>query len=205
MVEIMLDNDSVYTALQADIYLPEGLTIEQEDGDYLFELTDRKGRNHTISSVMLSSGAIRILIASQTLKTFSGNSGALVTFNIIANNSFSGVKTIEIRNIIATDDERVLHYFPNNTCTVTGTTIPVSVTAIETSSYDIPKGVKMKFNVSITPSDATNKTLAWTSSDNSIATVAPDGTIEALAMGTETITAITTDGSNLSQCYVVDP
>ena len=62
-VEIMLENDSVYTALQADIYLPEGLTIEQEDGDYLFELTDRKGRDHTISSTMLSNGAIRILIA----------------------------------------------------------------------------------------------------------------------------------------------
>ena len=89
-VEIMLDNETVFTALQADIYLPEGLTIEQEDGDYLFDLTDRKGRNHTISSTLLSSGAIRILIASQTLKTFSGNSGALVVFNIIAVNSFSG-------------------------------------------------------------------------------------------------------------------
>ena len=72
-VEINLDNELSYTALQADIYLPEGLTIEQEDGDYMFFLTDRKGRDHTISSTMLSSGAIRILISSQTLKTFNGN------------------------------------------------------------------------------------------------------------------------------------
>lgn len=206
MVEIMLDNDSVYTALQADIYLPEGLTIEQEDGDYIFELTDRKGRDHTIASTLLSNGAIRILIASQTLKTFKNNSGALVTFNIIADNSFSGPKTIQMKNIIATDNERVKHYFPNATCTVTdeSSTGSVAVTSLETNSLDIPQGVKAKFNVVVKPSNATNKTLAWTSSDNSIATVTADGIIETIAMGSVTITATTTDGSNLSLSYVIN-
>lgn len=204
LVEINLDNDSVYTALQADIYLPEGLTIEQEDGDYLFDLTSRKGRDHVISSTMLSSGAIRILIASQSLKTFKNNSGALVTFNIIADNSFCGPKTIQMRNIIATDDARVKHYFPNSTCTVTGGEPAVPVTSIETASYDIPKGMRAKFNVRVNPSNATNKTLAWTSSDSSIATMTADGTIETLEIGTVTITATTTDGSNLSLSYVIN-
>ena len=207
-VEINLDNDSIYTALQADIYLPEGLTIEQEDGDYLFELTDRKGRDHTIASTMLSSGAIRILIASQTLKTFSGNTGALVTFNIIADNSFSGPKTIEMRNIIATDNARVKHYFPNTTCTVTGNgggpSGPVTVTSLATTSCEIPQGIKVKFNVGISPSNAENQTLAWSTSDPSIATVAADGTIETLEMGTVTITATTTDGSNIAVNYVIN-
>lgn len=206
LVEINLDNDSVYTALQADIYLPEGLTIEQEDGDYLFELTDRKGRDHTIASTMLSNGAIRILIASQTLKTFKNNSGALVTFNIIADNSFSGPKTIQMRNIIATDDARVKHYFPNTTCTVTsgGSTGPVNVTSLVTTSCDIPKGVKVKFNVGVNPSNAENKTLAWTSSNENIATVDANGLIETLEMGTVTITATTTDGSNIAINYVIN-
>lgn len=204
LVEINLDNDSVYTALQADIYLPEGLTIEQEDGDYLFDLTSRKGRDHVISSTMLSSGAIRILIASQSLKTFKNNSGALVTFNIIADNSFCGPKTIQMRNIIATDDARVKHYFPNTTCTVTGGEPAVPVTSIETASYDIPKGMRAKFNVRVNPSNATNKTLAWNSSDSSIATMTADGTIETLEIGTVTITATTTDGSNLSLSYVIN-
>ena len=206
LIEINLDNDSVYTALQADIYLPEGLTIEQEDGDYLFELTDRKGRDHTIASTMLSNGAIRILIASQTLKTFKNNSGALVTFNIIADNSFSGPKTIQMRNIIATDDARVKHYFPNTTCTVNsgGSTGPVNVTSLVTTSCDIPKGVKVKFNVGVNPSNAENKTLAWTSSNENIATVDANGLIETLEMGTVTITATTTDGSNIAINYVIN-
>ena len=205
-VEIMLDNETVFTALQADIYLPEGLTIEQEDGDYLFDLTDRKSRNHTISSTLLSSGAIRILIASQTLKTFSGNSGALVTFNIIADNSFTGPKVIELKNVIASEVDQTEHHLPNTSCTVTGggSTGPVNVTSLVTTSCDIPQGIKVRFDVGVNPSNAENKTLVWTSSDNSIATVAADGTIETLEMGTVTITATTTDGSNLAINYVIN-
>lgn len=203
VVEIMLDNDSVYTNLQADILLPEGLTIEQEDDDYIFNLTDRKGSDHTISSATLSSGAIRILITSPTLKTFSGNSGAIATFNITADNNFTGSKTIEIKNILATDEERVLHYFSNTSCTVTKYE-PTVVTSLMTTSCDIPQGVKVKFNVGVIPDNAENNTLAWTSSDETIATVATDGTIETLATGTATITATTTDGTNLAVNYVIN-
>lgn len=203
MVEIMLVNDSAYTNLQADIHLPEELTIEQEDGDYIFNLTDRKGSDHTVSSAVLSSGAIRILITSPTLKTFSGNSGAIVTFNIIADDTFDGSKTIEMKNILATDEERVLHHFPNATCTVTKYE-PVVVTSLVTTSCDIPQGTILKFNVGVNPDNAENQTLAWTSSDETIATVADDGTIETLAMGTVTITAATTDGSNHAINYVIN-
>lgn len=203
MVEVMLDNDSAYTALQADIYLPEGLSVEQEDDDYIFSLTDRKGSDHTLASATLSSGAIRIYITSQALNTIGGNSGALFTFNITASDTFAGSKSIEMKNIIATDEDRVLHHFPNTACTVTKYE-PAVVTSLMTTSCDIPQGVKVKFNVSVSPGNAENKTLAWTTSDEAIATVAPDGTIETLAMGTATITATTTDGTNLAINYVIN-
>lgn len=203
MVEIMLDNDSAYTNLQADIYLPEGLTIEQEDNDYIFTLTDRKGNDHTLASAVLSSGAIRIFITSQSLNTFGENSGALVTFNIIADSTFTGSKAIEMKNIMATDEDRVIHYFPNTACTVTKYE-PVVVTSLATMSCDIPLGVKVKFNVGVNPDNAENQTLTWTTSDESIATVASDGTIETIAMGNVTITATTTDGTNLAINYAIN-
>lgn len=203
VVEIMLDNDTAFTALQADIYLPDGLTIEQENGDYLFSLTSRQGSDHTIASATLSSGAIRIYITSQDLNTFSGNSGALITFNITADNSFTGSKIIEIKNIMATDEDRVLHHFPNTACTVSKYE-PAVVTSLMTTSCDIPQGVKVKFNVGVSPDNAENKTLAWTSSDETIATVTTNGTIETLAMGTVTITATTTDGTNLAINYIIN-
>ena len=55
-----------------------------------------------------------------------------------------------------------------------------------------------KLTASITPDVASNKTVSWKSSDNFVATVDSDGQVTALAAGTASITATTTDGSNLS-------
>ena len=52
--------------------------------------------------------------------------------------------------------------------------------------------------VTVIPSDATNKTLEWTSSDPDVASVADDGTVTALRPGTVTITVRSTDGGNAS-------
>ena len=41
-IEICLTNDVAFSGFQADIYLPEGLTFLEEDGDYIFDLSGRK-------------------------------------------------------------------------------------------------------------------------------------------------------------------
>ncbi len=210
LVEIQLDNTVAYTALQADIYLPEGLSIEQEDDEYLFDLTDRKARNHTISSSDLASGAIRILIASQTLKTFSGNSGALVTFNIIADASYSGAKVIELKNVVATEPDQTEHQLPNTTCTVTGPGGPSTVLATSISlnqaTAEVAEGETLQLTATVLPQDATDRTVTWTSSNTAVATVDANGLVIAVAAGTATITATTNDGTNLTAtCAVTVP
>jgi len=55
----------------------------------------------------------------------------------------------------------------------------------------------------VTPDDAINKTVNWTSSDPTIVNVDANGKITALKAGTATITATTTDGSNLSKSCTV--
>ena len=193
LLSIMLDNQTVFSAIQADITLPEGLTIEQEDSDFLFDLTDRKGRDHTVSSTTLSSGAIRVLVASPTSKTFSGNSGALVTFNIVADASLSTDCTIGMSNVIASEANGTQHNLPNTTCVVTvdgGSQPPVT----ESITLD-PIMAKLKPGnmLQITATGADN--LTWTSSDSSVATVDANGNVTAVKSGLAAITATAPSGA----------
>ena len=97
-VEIQLDNEMEFTAFQTDLYLPEGLTAV--DGS--FALTSRKSSSHTLSVVRQPDGAIRLMSYSMQVKPFSGNSGALVTFQLAASEDFQGGAVINLRNILCT-------------------------------------------------------------------------------------------------------
>lgn len=124
-VSILLENEATYTAFQTDIYMPAGLTVEMEDGDYIFDLTDRKSRNHMIASQPQADGAIRVISYSNSINPFSGNSGALVTFNVSAATDFTGPATIALRNTLFTTTAGVEIPFGNETCTVTRPTISI--------------------------------------------------------------------------------
>ena len=118
-VSILLDNEVEYTAFQCDVYLPEGLSVEQEDGDYIFDLTNRKGRDHMITSQLQAEGAIRVISYSPSIKAYSGNNGALVTFNVAASSDFEGPATILLKNTLFTTVAGIEVRFADESCTVT--------------------------------------------------------------------------------------
>lgn len=65
-------------------------------------------------------------------------------------------------------------------------TVTSDITVPET--LNVTLGKTMKLQASITPEDATNKTLVYTSSDDTIASVKEDGTVSGLKLGTADIT-----------------
>ena len=201
-VSIMLDNDIEYTALQADIILPDGLTVAMEDGEYIFNLTERKTRTHTVSSNLLSSGAIRILIASPKKTVFTGNSGALVTFYIIADANLVGPKVITLNNVIASETNSTTHALPVTACSVTVVKSAESL-ELDKTAAEITEGETLQLAATVLPEDATDQTVTWTSSDEGVATVDANGMVTAVAPGTATITATTNDGSNLTAACTV--
>ncbi len=202
-VEIMLDNTTVFTALQADIYLPEGLSVEKEDEVYQFRLTNRSN-DHTIVSTTLSNGAIRIFITSQELNVFNGNGGALVTFNIIADASLFETKTIRLENVIANEVNQTEYILPNTSCTVTYTdTILSTSITLNKSEISLEVGKTETLVATVLPSNVTNSNVTWSSNNISVAAVDSYGNVTANSAGTATITATTTDGTNLSaSCHV---
>lgn len=68
---------------------------------------------------------------------------------------------------------------------------------VSPTSTTLEEGKSTSITATIRPNDAANKTLAWKSSNESIATVS-NGTVKAKKPGSCTITATTTDGSGLS-------
>ena len=72
-----------------------------------------------------------------------------------------------------------------------------------TLKYNGSDTFSFKLTASTTPSNANTSAVQWTSSNENIATVSSDGTVTSAGKGVVTITATTTDGSNLSDSCIV--
>ncbi|MBO5878442.1 MAG: Ig domain-containing protein, partial [Alistipes sp.] len=73
------------------------------------------------------------------------------------------------------------------------TTVPVSGIKLDKSSLSLEIGQKATLTATIAPSDATNKSITWSSANQNIATV-NNGVVSGVAAGETTITAKANDG-----------
>ena len=82
--------------------------------------------------------------------------------------------------------------------TVTPEIVPVSQITLNKAETSISVGNSETLTATVAPENAAIKALKWASSDENVATVAPDGTVTAVKVGTVTITATAADGSGKS-------
>ena len=88
------------------------------------------------------------------------------------------------------------------TVTVTGGTICVDSVTLNRSSISLEKGDRYTLSATVCPTNATNKTISWRSSNTSVATVS-GGVVTAKARGYAYIYAEAQDGSGeYARCYV---
>ena len=87
--------------------------------------------------------------------------------------------------------------------TVTPEIVPVSQITLNKAEASISVGNSETLSATVAPENATIKALTWASSDEDVATVAPDGTVTAVKVGTVTITATAADGSGKSATCTV--
>ena len=81
--------------------------------------------------------------------------------------------------------------------------VPVSQITLNKAETSISVGNSETLTATVAPENAANKALTWASSDEDVATVAPDGTVTAVKAGAATITATAADGSGKSATCTV--
>ncbi|WP_455635430.1 Ig-like domain-containing protein [Parabacteroides sp.] len=89
---------------------------------------------------------------------------------------------------------------------VTYTPLPddvrVTGVSLDATSKTLAVGESFTLRATVTPSNATMKSISWSSSDETVATVDANGVVTALKIGTCKITVATNDGNKTASCTV---
>lgn len=80
--------------------------------------------------------------------------------------------------------------------------VSVSNVTLDKTTITLSDGQTAKLTATVTPEDADNKNVSWSSDNTAVATVAADGTVTAVKAGTAKITVTTVDGSKTATCTV---
>lgn len=112
------------------------------------------------------------------------------------------------------DNEVNAAVIPNNSLTINNfhnkyvkieptTVIPVDHVSLDRGELDLTAGGTAQLTAMVTPENATDKTVNWTSSDPDVAAVDTNGLVTAVAPGAAAITATANDGSGMSAVCTV--
>ena len=80
--------------------------------------------------------------------------------------------------------------------------IPVTGVTLNTGAATLTVGQRTLLLATVTPENATNQNVDWTSSNSAVATVDSNGTVKAVAAGKAVITVTTVDGGKTATCTV---
>ncbi|MBQ3328000.1 MAG: Ig domain-containing protein [Clostridia bacterium] len=79
---------------------------------------------------------------------------------------------------------------------------PVTGVSLDKTELTLDEGDSATLAATVSPEDASNKNVTWTSSDEKVATVDATGKVTAIKAGTATITVTTEDGEKTATCAV---
>ena len=136
-------------------------------------------------------GKTKVLTTNMDVSSLTFSSGNPKVVSVNAKGKLTAKKAGKARITVTTKDGK------KAVCDVT-VIIPVKKIAFSNAKSDIKirKGQTQKLSVSVTPNNASVKTLAWSSSNTGVLQVSQTGKVKAVSKGTAVITVVTTDGTN---------
>ncbi len=181
---------------------------------YHWDPTDTNPNNPygtSISSLSLSDSSISLDEgASKTLKASYSPSSAAVALNwsssdkkVATVDDNGKVTALKAGTTTITAKDQFSGKSASCTVTVKSTNVAVSSVKLNSSSKTLTKaGETYQLKATVSPDNATNKNVTWSSSKESVATVNSSGLVTAKANGSATITAKTKDGGKTATCKI---
>lgn len=110
-LHVAMANSDEITAMQCDVYLPDGVTLAQ---DGLELIGDRASSSHSATMKLQADGAMRILITSPVAEPFGGCEGDLFVLHLNAAGDLAdGSYTMTLANIVLADVDAVTYAAPD--------------------------------------------------------------------------------------------
>ena len=149
-----------------------------------------EGKSETLKVIFTPSNAINQDV------TFESSDETIVTID--ENGKLTAIMPGET-TITATSEEGGF----TATCNVVVTeAIPVEEIELDITTLELYTGDSTQINATVTPDNATDKEIIWTSSDENVVTVNANGKVTAVGVGTAIITASSLDGEITATCEV---
>ena len=134
--------------------------------------------------------SINTKVANISKKTIKGISACTANVTTVDGNKTATIKVTVLANNTKTNTG-------TNTNTKTDTTVAVAGVSLNKVSLSLTEGESATITATVAPSNATNKTVTWKSSNTGVATVS-NGVVKAIKAGTATITVTTSNGKTAS-------
>ncbi len=186
-----------------------GTIYYKNDAKYLFALESTPSIDVTGLSLNVSQHSVEKGTTYQLTVTVSPNNAT--TKNIIWSSNNNAIATVDANGLVTavSAGTAIITAMTEDggftaTCSITVTKPVVYVAEISLShtSASLTRGEKLALIATIAPSNANNKTLSWSSDDETVATVDENGTVTAGSGGIANITAKTTDGGFIAVCQI---
>ena len=167
--------------------IEDGKTYYRDDGETItaYPISDVTAIDMNLDSFSVNGEPISISDADKTKSvSFSAPYEESCTYKFIATDKAGNVteKTVNV-------------YYNDKVISVTGV-------SLDESSITLDVGGSKTLAATVTPDNATNKKVRWSSDNETVATVSEDGVVTAVAGGTAVITATTHDGLFTATCTV---
>ena len=191
-----------------------GMTVKagSSEADATRVTTDSFATNHNYKWVQMyaSIPATSVTLSNSTPSLYPGDSKTLTytvdpvnATDLVWSSSAATIATVDANGVVtgvapgtATITVAGSTDGVSATCAVTVLPVPVESVSLDKETFTLPVGETETLTAAVSPENATYKTVTWTSSDESVATVDADGVVTAVGEGTATITATAANGTD---------